>query len=129
MFAKTILLAVLLLFLLSCEKKTVSPTISSTTLITSTLRVTVLKFYLNKGNQQTDSPLSRTNVYIYKLPYDSINTTPADFNGVTDSAGVAVFTGLTQTEYYVLTSNFKFGKMTQYVETPPNAVALAQVDY
>ncbi len=115
--------------LLSCEKKTVAPTITSTPAYTATLKVTVLKFYLNKGNQQTDSALSHTNVYIYNSPYDSSDNNPPSYSGVTDSAGVAVFTELTQTEYYIFTSNKQFGTRNEYAETPLNAIALVDVDY
>jgi hypothetical protein len=130
MFSKTHLLIVVLVFsLLSCEKKTVSPPVKSTPTYTATLKVTVLKFYLNKGNQQTDSALSHTYVYIYNSDYDRTNNYMPNYIGITDSAGLVVFSGLTQTEYYLSTSNAQFGTKQEDVQTPLNAVALDEVDY
>lgn len=128
MFTKTRLVIIALIFsMLSCDKK------SATTLplpaYTATLKVTVLKFYLNNGNQQTDSTLRNTSVNIYSSEYYLNNHAQAEYSGTTDSAGIVVFNGLTQTQYYIQTSNSQFGIKTENVNTPLNAIALAEVDY
>ena len=128
MYTRILLLISILLFLLSCEKsKTLI--VNSNTPYTSTLKVTVLKNYFNSGNQPADSALSHTFVYVYNSDYDRSNNNSASYTGVTDSTGLVVFSGLTQTKYYLRISNAQFGIKDDNVNTPLNGIALDKVDY